>query len=222
MSDRVVFACRCFRPELESLRRSSTRVRVEYLSQDLHRTPDRMTQVLQRAIDGVSESVAEIVLGYGLCSNGVVGLRAKRQPLVVPRAHDCVALLLGSRDAYREAFARRPGSYYLTAGWLASERDPLGTLEQDYVPRVGREDGEWALREELKNYTHIVYLRTQSEANDVHRARAQANARFLDLQLEEVEGSRDYLQRLLEGPHEPPDFITIAPGEAVAQAAFFD
>jgi hypothetical protein len=221
-TERVVFACRCFRPELESLRRPDTPVRVEYLSQNLHRTPDRLTQALQRAIDSVGTSASEVVLGYGLCSNGVVGLRSERQTLVIPRAHDCISLLLGSRQAYREAFARRPGSYYLTPGWLELERDPLGTLEQDYVPRVGREDGEWTLREELKHYTHIVYLRSKEQANAQHRARAAANARFFAKELDEIEASMSYLQRLLDGPHEPPDFIAISPGETVTQAAFFD
>jgi hypothetical protein len=218
---RLVLACGSFRPEIAALP-TPMAVEIRYLPQNLHRTPQRLRDALQEAVDAAPPATTEIVLGYGLCSNGLVGLQAREQKLVVPRVHDCVALLLGSRAAYRDAFARRPGSYYLTPGWLEHERDPLGTLEQDYVPRVGRADAEWALHEELKNYTHIVYVRTKSARDGVHRARAERNARFLQKQLEVVDGSPDYLTRLLAGPHDFPDFLTIPPGEAVTQAVFFD
>jgi len=218
---RVVLACGCLRPEFEELSIPEG-IAIQYLPQNLHRTPRRLLDALQRAVDSVSETTTEVVLGYGLCSNGLVGLQAGRLRLVVPRVHDCVALLLGSRAAFLDAFARRPGSYYLTPGWLAHARDPLGTLEHDYVPRVGRTHAEWALREELKNYSHIVHLRTKATRDTTHRARAEANARFLHLELEEIDGSADYLERLLAGPHDFPDFFTIPPGGEVTQAAFFD
>ncbi len=218
---RQLVACGCFRSEIETLR-CPDEVQIRYLPQSLHRSPERLRESLQQVIDEVATSAAEIVLGYGLCSNGLVGLRARQQPLIVPRVHDCIALLMGSRTAYQEAFARRPGSYYLTRGWIDHDRDPLGTLEQDYVPRVGREDAEWALREELKNYTHLVYLRTKADAIGDYQSRAAANARFLEKELAEVESSAEYLERLLTGPHEHPDFCVIPPGAVVTQSSFFD
>ena len=55
------------------------------------------------------------ILGYGLCSNGVVGVQTQNQPLIVPRVHDCISLFLGSAESHRNQLAEYPGTYYLTA-----------------------------------------------------------------------------------------------------------
>ncbi|MBN1628361.1 MAG: DUF1638 domain-containing protein, partial [Thermoleophilia bacterium] len=149
-------------------------------------------------------------------------LVAPPQGLRIPRVDDCIALFLGSRAAYREAFQRRSGSYYLTPGWVAENRDPLGTLETDYVPRVGREDAEWALREEFKHYTHIVAIFSATSEADSLRARVRENAGFLDKAYEEVQGNLDYFVRVLVGPYDDDWFVTVEPGARVSQASFLD
>lgn len=219
---RIVIACGCMKPELEAMRSSGSGVEARYLDQNLHRTPDRMAELIQEEIDAVAEGASEIVLGYGLCSNGIVGVKAPPQGLIIPRVHDCVALFLGSREAYNRAFSRRAGSYYLTPGWVQSNRDPLGLLEHDYEPRVGREDAEWALREELKHYTHIVYINTSVGDRDSLRKRAVENAEYLEKQYEEVAGTGDYFKKLLFGPYNDEDFVKIPPGEEVTADPFMN
>ncbi len=218
---RVVIACRVIRAELEALRTSrTTDVEVHYLDQNLHRTPDRMPAIIQAEIDAAAEYAAEIILGYGLCSNGVVGVRAANQPIYIPRVHDCISLLLGSRGIYQKAFSGRPGTYYLTPGWMAEEKDPLGMMENEYAPKMGRETAEWGIREELKHYTHIVFINTGAGDIDFLRDRARKNAAFLKKEFEEVAGSMDYFQKILFGPNEPPDFVCIPPGEKIAARPF--
>jgi len=219
---RIVLACGCMQPELDALRGDDEGVELRYLDQNLHRTPDRMAKLIQGEIDAVEERASEVVLGYGLCSNGIVGIRAPRQGLIIPRVHDCVALFLGSRQAYNEAFSARAGTYYLTPGWVQSNKDPLGLLEYDYTPRVGREDAEWALREELKHYTHIVYIDTGVGDRDSLRKRAVENAEYLNKQYEEVPGTGDYFRRLLFGPYDDEDFARIPPGEEVTADPFMN
>ena len=72
---------------------------IRILDKDLHDMGERkMSAILQDAIDAVdTEKYDAILLGYGLCNNGVRGLRSTL-PLVIPRAHDCITLLLGSKD----------------------------------------------------------------------------------------------------------------------------
>jgi hypothetical protein len=180
--------------------------------------------VLQQAIDAAGgaagETMGPVVLAYGLCSNGIVGLRAPRQGLAIPRVHDCIGLFLGSREAYDRAFQERCGTYYLTPGWVAEEKDPLGVLEHDYVPRVGRVEAEQALREELRHYTHVVLIDTGAADLAPLRARARENARFLGKAYEEVPGGRGYFQRILDGPLDE-GFVVLGPGERVTQEEFF-
>ncbi len=86
----------------------------------LHSKPAELKKRLQETIDEISsdENVERIVLGYGVCGRGAVGIEARNVPLVIPRIHDCIALFLGSDASYREQFAKHPGTYYLSAGWV--------------------------------------------------------------------------------------------------------
>ncbi len=54
----------------------------------LHTDPAKLRQTLQQTIDEVDPAVDTIILGYGLCSQGVIGLRSAHARLVVPRGHD--------------------------------------------------------------------------------------------------------------------------------------
>lgn len=222
-ANRTVVACRIFEPELEFVRRQRrSGVEIRYLDQSLHRQPHEMPRLVQEAVDAAAEYASQIVLGYGLCSNGIVGVRAPRQGLVVPRAHDCITLFLGSRQLYARAFRERPGTYYLTAGWIAEKKDPLGVLEDEYVPRVGRETAEWALREELKHYTHITLIDTKVADLEPARRRAMDTAEYLQKEYAEVEGLLAYFEKILFGPYEKEDFFLLEPGEEVRQDLFLE
>ncbi len=216
---RVIIACHVMEPEMEALRPSDKSVELRYLEQSLHRTPEKMPQLIQDEIETAKEYAAQIVLGYGLCSNGIVGLKVPKQGLIVPKAHDCIAFFLGSHAAYDKAFRERPGTYYLTPGWIAEKKDPLGALEDTYVPRVGRELAVWALKESLKNYTHIALIDTKISDLEPLRERALENARFLDMEYKEIAGRLDYLKKIILGPYDNEDFLFFQPGEVVSQKA---
>ena len=99
---------------------AKARVDVEFLHKGLHDlTREDMARKIQTAIDATptQRGYDAILLGYARCNDGVVGLRARGIPLVIPRAHDCITFFFGSRDAYRKHFDAAPGTYYMTSGW---------------------------------------------------------------------------------------------------------
>ena len=114
----AIIGCMVFNREISYLVSQSRHViRVWWLRQGLHNTPDILRTELQHAIDKVereNERLPEnlryeaIVLAYGLCSNGLIGLRSRTLPLVAPRCDDCISLFLGSADRYREVFSKMP------------------------------------------------------------------------------------------------------------------
>ena len=86
---------------------------------------EQMQARVQEAVDAVdTEAYDAILLGYGLCNNGLVGITAKDIPLVLPRAHDCITLFLGDRKRYSTYFIDHPGTYFKTSGWI--ERGKAG------------------------------------------------------------------------------------------------
>jgi len=196
------------------------RTDILYLEQALHRTPAKLLCQLQEKIDQVARTASRVILGYGLCSNGVVGVTARQQGLLIPRCHDCIALFLGSPARYEKIFREKPGTYYLTPGWVADNQDPLGLIEE-HVPRYGRETAQWVIEEELKHYTHIALIDTGVEEMAPLRARAMENAAVLKKQYEEIPGSLAYFRELLRGPYAEEKFLRLRPEETFTQEMVF-
>ena len=220
---RVVIACRVMEPELNHVLAEGGEgdegVESIYLDQLLHRTPGKLLDQVQRKIDQVAQTASRIVLGYGLCSNGVVDVTARQQGLIIPRCHDCIALFLGSPGRYQEVFRSKPGTYYLTPGWIREQKDPLGIIEE-YVKKYGRGTARWLIEEELKHYTHIALINTGVEEMAPLRARAMENAAVLKKEYEEIAGSLDYFRELLHGPYTDEKFLRLRLGERFTQEMF--
>jgi hypothetical protein len=195
-------------------------VTLSFLDQGLHRTPQKMASLIQERIDHAGRA-DRIVVGYGLCSGGIKGIRFSGGELVLPKCHDCIGLFLGSMEAYRQAFASRPGTYYLTPGWVAAKKDPLGIIYDDYAPKHGIETALWVMGEELKHYTHIALINTGVGDIDSLRSRTRENCTALEKEYREIEGSLAYFEKLVAGPYDGEDFVVIADGTEVEQEHFF-
>ncbi len=70
-------------------------------------------------------------------AGGTEGLRAGKTQLVLPRAHDCIGLLMGSRHRYQAYFDAHPGIYFaLPAG--SSFRCRAKPSNRPTQPRITR------------------------------------------------------------------------------------
>ena len=217
----VIIACRVMEPELEAVRAGSQAVEIIYLEQGLHRTPKRLPGMIQERIDQVASYATVVILGYGLCSNGLVGVTARRQRLIVPRCHDCIALFLGSPERYDAVFRAHPGTFYLTPGWVKENQDPLGIYQEEYLPKYGRKVALWAIRESLKNYTHIALIHSGMPESEALRRRAIENAEFFNMAYVEDEGTLSYFEKIIRGPYNAGEFLHLQPGETITQALYF-
>lgn len=190
----------------------------EVLDFGLHLIPKRLKTRLQEAIDAACSEYDTIILGYGLCSMAVVGLRSRNCTLVIPRVDDCIACFLGSREAYYTQHQKEPGTYYLTKGWI----EVSDTLLDEYnrsVEKYGRERAEHIMRIMLQNYKRLVYIDTGSENQAYYREYARRVADKFDLRFEEVTGSKDLIYRTLYGPW-GDDFVITPPGQTLKYADF--
>jgi len=203
----------------ELLRFQTERTSFVFLEQSLHRVPQKMRPIIEEEIDRADHQDWDyILLGYGLCSNGILGLRAQRHPIVIPRVHDCISFFLGSPERYLEEHKKEPGTYYLTRGWIEEGKSPLGIYEE-YCERQGEEIAQWAIKEEFKNYTRMVLVDTGLNICDAHRKHARENARFLGLRYEEMKGSLEFFEKMVQGSW-GRQFIILKPGQEVVQELF--
>ncbi len=193
-------------------------VKYQVLDFGLHVNPDALRSTLQEAIDAVSGAADKIILGYGLCSQAVVGLQSEHCALVVPKVDDCIAIFLGSGEAYREQARAAPGTYYLTKGWIEAGDSPFAEFD-GLVEQYG-EDKAWRLMTRiLKNYTRLALINTGQYELERYRDYSRRTAERFGLRYEEIPGSDTLVKRMLHGPWDG-EFVIARPGEAISYMAF--
>lgn len=211
---------------------SPHRIDHRWLSQGLHDIgAEKMSARLQEEINAVpADTYDAILLGYALCNNGVVGLSCAHTPVVIPRAHDCITLYMGSREAYTKHFNEKPGTYYLTSGWL--ERDDaeledmghpyraemgLGMSHEELAELYGEENVEYLqemLGDPLKNYSRIGYIDMGFERHLSFAEQARAEADQRGWVFEQISGNLILLEKFLNGVWDE-DFLVALPGESI-------
>jgi hypothetical protein len=224
---RVIVSCRVLQPLIELCQcPDQGAASTIFMDYGLHRTPERMREALQAEIDRIVEP-STVIMGYGLCGNGLMGLQARQHTLIVPRADDCISLLLGSYQRYREEFSAEPGTYYLTRGWLESGSNPLSEYQR-LAEKYGQEDADWVIDEQYRNYRRLVLVASEQSELDACRPQAQAVADFCaarwGFRYEERIGSTDFIRELVT--HAPQlresteNFLVIRPGGEIRQEMF--
>jgi hypothetical protein len=139
----------------ELLQFESNGISFVFLEQSLHRTPQKMSPIIQEEIDKAQEQDWDyVILSYGLCSNGIVGIKVKRQPIVIPRVLAVLPCFRFIRGIWKNRVRTR--TYYLTKGWIDEENLLLEPCTN--IPSATGRNGEWVIREELKNYTRIALV----------------------------------------------------------------
>jgi len=184
----------------------------------LHVNPESLKRALQDAIDASAPQTDTIVLGYGLCSQAVVGLRANGCTLVVPRVDDCIAIFLGSGAAYRQQHHVEPGTYYLTKGWIEAGDGPFAEHDR-LVVRYGQEKAAWVTQQMLKNYTRLVLINTGQYELEHYRAYARRTAARFGLRYEEIPGSTTLIRNMVYGPWDD-EFVVVPPGQTIRYEDF--
>jgi hypothetical protein len=190
----------------------------EVLDFGMHVSPEKLKESLQRAINSAGREAQTVVLGYGLCSNAVVGLKAPECTLIIPRVDDCIALFLGSTATYRKESKKEPGTYYLTQGWIEVSDTPF----EEYVrmkERYGKERADRIMHLMLKNYKRLAYIDTGRSDQESYRAYAQKTARKFNLRYEEIPGNTALIRKMIHGPWDE-EFVVVQPGETVMFADF--
>jgi hypothetical protein len=215
------------------------RVDIEFLLKGLHDLPRAdMLAKIQAVVDAVptDSGYEAVLLGYARCNDGLVGLKARRLPLVIPRAHDCITFFFGSRAAYQTYFDQHPGTYYMTTGW--TERNQFGEegyarpaygmegvmaklgLTEPYdvmVAKYGKDNADYII-ESLggwqKSYSRSLYLEMGvcDEQSFIDAAKARADQQ--NWAFEVRKGEWGLLRKLFHGEWDQ-DFVIIPPGGTI-------
>lgn len=195
-------------------------MRYQILDFGLHVNPGELRTALQEGIDQADADINTILLGYGLCSQAVLGVKSDRCTLVVPKVDDCIAIFMGGKKAYKEQQRQEPGTYYLTKGWIEVGSTPF-TEYEGMVKSMGEEKAKKVQKLMLGNYKRLALINTGQDHMDAYREYSRNTADKFNLHYEEISGSNALLQKMLSGQWDD-EFIVVKPGEAITFTQFFE
>jgi len=223
----MLIACEILHREIcLSAAHSKNIIDMTFLNKGLHDIGAKLMQeTLQKSVDGINvQKYDAILLGYGLCNYGVSGMVAKI-PMVIPKAHDCITLFMGSKEKYRDYFDKNPGTFFRTAGWLEradfgidgaeNVMSQLGIQPDMDFSEYGEENAEY-LKEMLGNwignYSKQTFIDTHVGNPAAYEKIIQEDTVSRGLEYERIEGSIKLIQRLMDGDWDEADFLVVPPG----------
>lgn len=209
-------------------------ITVRLFRQGLHNTPKNLHKLLQDEVDAIQPGDCNaLLLAYGLCGTATLGLKTYHTPLVIPRAHDCITLYLGSRKRYQEEFSAHPGTYWYSLDYMernnadstvalgASTQATLNAAYEDYVEKFGKENADY-LMEVMgswhEHYTRAAYIHMDLSDDDTFEQQAREDASRRGWDFERLQGDRRLLNQLIRGEWPEEDFLVLSPGYAIAQS----
>ena len=230
-----IIACRILTRELNWLAaQSEHQVDITWVGRGLHNTPEALRRRLYDEVENLYAQLESgeleykpdyIVLGYGLCSNGVVGVRCRDIPIVVPRTDDCIALFMGSQERYFKEFSESGGAFWLNSGWLERSLNLFDTEDLqrrrwlEYAEKFGEENADYLLEVEsswMSNYSTLGYIHSAVHDAPADLERAQQEAQARGWKLREVNDDLRLLRMMVDGTWNEEEFLILKPGERIA------
>ncbi len=229
----VVLGCAVMGVDMRhAARQLGLAVDFQFLQAGLHERPDLLKQKLQAAIDTVSAAgkADRIVIGYGVCGRGTIGIRSREIPLVIPKVHDCIAMFLGGSEAYRREFKKFPGTYYITAGWYEEKAVPVSQRnlqawfgdKRVHHDDIARQYGVAAADQTIrflnswqKNYQRAAYIDTGARSGSSYEDHAREMADAYGWRYEKIPGSLALIEKMLIGTATTDDILLVEPRHAV-------
>jgi hypothetical protein len=208
---------------------------VEFTELGQHAHSQTLRQTIQGHIDAAEncgKDYQAILLLFGLCGNTTAGLQARKIPLVLPRAHDCCTILLGSKAQFEKHFKEAPSTPFSSIGYFERGEyflrvdDGRSTVHYGdgyaaLVAKFGREKADYIWEtmhppalEETLNTAVFIDLPETAHLGYAEKFREKAEAsgkKYLRL-----EGDIRLIRNLLFGQWDPEDFLIVPPGHRIS------
>ncbi len=204
---------------------------ISFTAKGEHNAPATLRALLQAQIDAAAERACRydaMLLVYGLCGNATVDLTARDCPLVIPRAHDCTTLFLGSKEAFRDHFGANPSQAWTSVGYaergdaILSDGDTRSFSETglsfaQLVEQYGEENARYLVTALSAGHDspEIPFLDVPETHIPAIVARIREHIRARDKTMRPLPGSISLIEKLLLGAWPDDQFLIVPPGARI-------
>ena len=194
----------------------------QFLPWGLHCDPDQLRKDVQAAIDQTGCNCDAILLGYGLCSKGLVGITAREVRLVIAKGHDCITHFLGSKQRYKEYFNSNPGTYWYTPGWIENHlppgKDRYEANYNNYLKKYGEDNAQYLMGMEqswFKEYKTAAYVDLGIGNTAKYEEYTQDCAKYLKWKYDRLDGDATIIKNFVDGNWNEETFLIVEPGHMI-------
>ena len=231
-----LIGCKIFEREIASVAYNCRNtLDVTLMRQRLHNTPELLKAALQEELDLIDEnrhrfsndtSVRDydaVLIAYGLCANAIVGLKSRKYPLVIPRAHDCVTLIMGNKNDYSSYHKDNPGSFYYWPGAMdlreIDDEDNYARRYQMYLDRYEGDEERAQTIMEIEagmtvNYDGLTYISWDGLEFPEYEMAARRRAQEKDWEYRAFTGNNNLFRKLVDGDWDSDSFLVVHPGHS--------
>jgi hypothetical protein len=228
-----LISCNVFQRESSwCIARSPHVIDSDYTELGEHARSAGLRQLIQARIDATEASgiaYDAILLLFGLCGNATVGLQARHTQLVIPRAHDCCTILLGSRGKFTEHFGTAPSTPFSSAGYLergnyflrtnddGTAGVKIGDSYKALVEKFGEEDAKyiWAEMNPAHGDEKAVFIDLPQTSHLGYAEQFQAKAAAAGKQPVHLQGDIRLIENLIHGNWDAKEYLIAPPGTAI-------
>jgi hypothetical protein len=201
----------------------------EFTDLGSHEQSGVLRAVIQAKIDEAEgKDFSRILLGYGLCGNALSGIEARSVPLVIPRAHDCCTILLGSRSRFCELFGENLSGQWSSLGYLERgssyiHKTDTGKLlgldksYEDFVKEYGEENAQylWDTLHPADKESELTFIETpETEALGAARSFEKIAAED-GKTVTRIRGDLSILKGLIHGMWNEDEYLLVKPGQRI-------
>ena len=212
----TILCCRTLEPEVRlAMKRCGKTAELIVLQENHHDVPRKLCRNIQEQLDCITDT-DRVLMAFTHCGGAMAGLRSGDFQLVIPRVDDCLSLLMGSMEKRKAALGGEFG-VFVTERWMNHEKGIEEELNRIYRTYPAKR-AERVIRAMYGNFSSLNVIDTGAyDLNDI-LPRTREVADRLQLKHRIVEGTTEYLEALLQGPHDPARFIVIPSHTTVTES----
>lgn len=202
----------------------------EFTPKGAHEESKVLRELIQKKIDEteVQEEYDAILLGFGLCGNSTEGIRARSIPLVMPRAHDCCTIFLGSKEKFIEHFKDNLSKEWSSTGYMErgssylrdSDLDKtLGfrTSYEEFVELYGEENADylWETLHPKIEDNELIFIDIPETSKLRYSEKLKEFAEKEGKTVKVLQGDMRLIRKLVDGEWDEEEFLIVQPGKMI-------